>query len=152
MLPAGQANQMSAMRWLEAGATGSFGTVIEPCNYLQKFPSPGLLIQQYLGGASLIESYWKSVAWPAEGLFIGEPLATPFSRRIVAFTGDKASLQPYALAKGSYRVEKARFPIGPYVDGGRELTVSEPQEEVRIEELDAPYVRLVRVEQTVPRS
>ena len=26
----------------------------------------------------LVESYWKSVAWPGQGVFIGEPLATPF--------------------------------------------------------------------------
>ncbi len=30
--------QMSALRWLEAGATGSYGTVVEPCNYVTKFP------------------------------------------------------------------------------------------------------------------
>ena len=34
-----------------------------------------------LHGETLIESYWKSVAWPQQGLFIGEPLAAPFARR-----------------------------------------------------------------------
>ena len=28
-----------------------------------------------------IEAYWKSVAWPGQGVFIGEPLATPFRLR-----------------------------------------------------------------------
>jgi hypothetical protein len=36
----------------------------------------------YLAGDTLIEAYWKSVAMPAQGLFIGEPLAAPFGPRI----------------------------------------------------------------------
>ncbi len=71
-------SQMSSLRWLEAGATGSYGAVVEPCNFPQKFPHPGILIQSYLDGATLLETYWKSVAWPGQGIFIGEPLARPF--------------------------------------------------------------------------
>jgi uncharacterized protein (TIGR03790 family) len=73
----GQA-QMSSLRWLDAGATASYGAVSEPCNYPQKFPQPSLLLKHYLSGASAIEAYWKSVAWPAQGVFIGEPLAAPY--------------------------------------------------------------------------
>jgi uncharacterized protein (TIGR03790 family) len=72
--------QMSALRWLEAGATGSYGTVVEPCNLLQKFPHPAVLIDRYLRGDTLIEAYWKSVQMPGQGIFIGEPLAAPFRR------------------------------------------------------------------------
>lgn len=71
-------SQMSSLRWLEAGATGSYGAVVEPCNYLGKFPHPGIIIDNYLNGRSLIEAYWKSVAMPGEGVFIGEPLANPY--------------------------------------------------------------------------
>ncbi|MBW4554279.1 MAG: TIGR03790 family protein [Aphanocapsa sp. GSE-SYN-MK-11-07L] len=71
-------SQMSSLRWLEAGATGSYGTVVEPCNYLQKFPYPGIVIENYLNGNTLLESYWRSVPWPGQGVFIGEPLARPF--------------------------------------------------------------------------
>ncbi|MBK6659030.1 MAG: TIGR03790 family protein [Proteobacteria bacterium] len=70
--------QMSALRWLEAGATGSYGTVQEPCNFPQKFPDPVILVDGYLRGETLIEAYWKSVAMPGQGIFIGEPLAAPF--------------------------------------------------------------------------
>jgi uncharacterized protein (TIGR03790 family) len=70
--------QMSSLRWLEAGATASYGTVSEPCNYWQKFPNPSVLLAHYLSGESAIEAYWKSVAWPAQGVFIGEPLASPY--------------------------------------------------------------------------
>lgn len=72
--------QMSSLRWLEAGATASYGAVSEPCNYWQKFPQSTVLLRHYLSGASAIEAYWKSVAWPAQGLFIGEPLAAPYRR------------------------------------------------------------------------
>jgi len=72
--------QMSSLRWLEAGATASYGTVSEPCNYWQKFPHPAVLLRHYLNGDSALEAYWKSVSWPAQGVFIGEPLAAPYRR------------------------------------------------------------------------
>jgi len=72
--------QMSSLRWLEAGATASYGTVSEPCSHWQKFPRPDILLRHYLGGATAIEAYWRSVAWPAQGVFIGEPLARPYQR------------------------------------------------------------------------
>jgi uncharacterized protein (TIGR03790 family) len=75
-----ESKQMSALRWLEAGATGSYGTVVEPCALPQKFPSPAIVIARYLRGETLIEAYWKSVLMPGQGIFIGEPLAAPFSR------------------------------------------------------------------------
>lgn len=70
--------QMSSLKWLEAGATGTFGTVSEPCNYWQKFPNPAVLLNHYLAGDTLIEAYWKSVYWPTQGLILGEPLAAPY--------------------------------------------------------------------------
>lgn len=73
--------QMSALRWLEAGATASYGTVVEPCNHRGKFPDPGLLLTYYRRGDTLIESYWRSVAMPEQGVFIGEPLARPWGPR-----------------------------------------------------------------------
>ncbi len=70
--------QMSSLRWLQAGATGSYGTVVEPCAFIQKFPRPNIVIDRYLNGETLLEAYWKSVQWPGQGVFIGEPLAAPF--------------------------------------------------------------------------
>jgi uncharacterized protein (TIGR03790 family) len=70
--------QMSSLRWLEAGTTCSYGSVTEPCNYVEKFPRPNVVIDRYLNGETLLEAYWKSVQWPGQGLFIGEPLAAPF--------------------------------------------------------------------------
>lgn len=70
--------QMSSLKWLEAGATGSYGAVYEPCNFVQKFPNPEIVVTHYLNGDTLLEAYWKSVQWPGQGIFIGEPLARPF--------------------------------------------------------------------------
>ena len=46
---------------------------------LQKFPHPQLLLWHYLQGETAIEAYWKSVRWPDQSLFVGEPLAAPFA-------------------------------------------------------------------------
>ena len=72
--------QMTALEWLEAGATASYGSVSEPCNHWQKFPHPQVLLLHYVQGATALEAYWRSVAWPAQGVFVGEPLAAPFGR------------------------------------------------------------------------
>jgi uncharacterized protein (TIGR03790 family) len=81
-------SQMSSLRWLEAGATGSYGAVVEPCNFPNKFPHPGIVISRYMSGESLIEAYWKSVEMPGQGIFIGEPLASPFAHKQPIGSGD----------------------------------------------------------------
>lgn len=72
--------QMSVLSWIDAGATASYGTTSEPCAHPQKFPLPQPLLLFYLQGATALEAYWKSVMWPQQGLFVGEPLAAPFAR------------------------------------------------------------------------
>lgn len=69
---------MPITAWLDAGATASYGTVEEPCNLQQKFTRASVLVDHYWRGATAIEAYWKSVQWPGQGLFVGEPLAQPF--------------------------------------------------------------------------
>jgi uncharacterized protein (TIGR03790 family) len=71
--------QTPSLAFLEAGASGSYGTVVEPCNYTQKFPDPVDCFYQ-TRGFSLAEAYYQSVLNPFEGLFVGEPLAAPFAR------------------------------------------------------------------------
>ena len=77
----GGSGQMSILAWIASGATASYGTVSEPCSHPQKFPHPQVLLLNYLQGATAIEAYWKSVAWPQQGVFVGEPLAAPFAHR-----------------------------------------------------------------------
>jgi len=71
-------SQMSVLNWIDAGVTGTYGAVVEPCNFIQKFPRPEIVIQKYLAGNTLIEAYWKSVQMPGQGVFVGEPLASPY--------------------------------------------------------------------------
>jgi uncharacterized protein (TIGR03790 family) len=75
----GQHTQSPAWAWIGAGATASHGAVSEPCNHLHKFPHPGWLLGHYMQGSTAIEAYWKSVMWPQQSLFIGEPLSAPFA-------------------------------------------------------------------------
>ena len=65
--------------FLNAGASGSYGTVVEPCHYLEKFPSPQDYFYQ-ARGFSLAECYYQSLVNPYQGLIVGEPLAAPFAR------------------------------------------------------------------------
>jgi uncharacterized protein (TIGR03790 family) len=106
--------QMSSLRWLEAGATGSFGTVAEPCNHPQKFPLPALAMARYAEGDTLVEAYWKSVAWPGEGVFIGEPLARPFAPTLAADGEGGAVLKLFSPMRKSARLEASQSPMGPY--------------------------------------
>ena len=71
--------QTPSLAFLEAGASGSYGTVVEPCNWTQKFPDPVDYFYQ-TRGFSVAEAYYQSVLNPFEGLLVGEPLAAPFAR------------------------------------------------------------------------
>lgn len=95
--------QMSALRWLEAGCSASFGTVVEPCNFTSKFPQASVLMRHYFRGEPIVEAYWKSVYMPGEGLFIGEPLARPFDADVTGW--DEATS---TLTLTTNRLEAAR--------------------------------------------
>jgi uncharacterized protein (TIGR03790 family) len=71
--------QTTLLAFINAGASGSYGTVVEPCAYLEKFPAPQNYFYQ-ARGFTLAECYYQSVANPYQGLFVGEPLAAPFAR------------------------------------------------------------------------
>lgn len=70
--------QLDTLAFLQAGAAGTYGTVDEPCNYLQKFPIPMDYFWQ-ARGFSLAECYYMSVTNPYQGVMVGEPLSAPFA-------------------------------------------------------------------------
>jgi len=119
-------SQMSAFAFLKAGTTASYGTVTEPCAYQQKFPDPATLVPAYLGGARLVEAYWKSVRWPAQGLFLGEPLARPFGNGFRAsFSRGTLTLTTTAMTPGrSYLIEAADAATGPFTKVRGPLTIA----------------------------
>ena len=101
VLPGG-AGQMPITAWLDAGATASYGTVEEPCNFQQKFSRASVLIDHYWRGATAIEAYWKAVQWPGQGLFVGEPLAQPFrDAPSFAIVGGEYQIKTRSLRPGS---------------------------------------------------
>jgi uncharacterized protein (TIGR03790 family) len=138
--------QMSSLRWLEAGATASYGTVTEPCNHLQKFPMPAIAIFHYMSGATAIEAYWKSVAWPGEGLFIGEPLARPFAPKLTRTGEGSYQLTLISPRKAVWRMEQSESIMGPFVPTARGLPVAAGKNTVRISVPPGGkgYLRLVR--------
>ena len=107
-------SQTSALEWLTAGATGSYGTTVEPCNYQEKFPDIAVVMGHYLGGETLIEAYWKSVRMPGQGVFIGEPLARPFGGVRVFRVKGRLHAQTRLLRPGDYLLEASVGRIGPY--------------------------------------
>ena len=92
----GPNDQTPLLAFLEAGAAGSYGTVVEPCNYVVKFPSPMDYVYQNRGFC-LAEAYYQSILNPYQGLLAGEPLSAPFARRGRA---DWSSLNQGALVGG----------------------------------------------------
>lgn len=116
-------SQMSSVRWLEAGATASYGTVIEPCSYPQKFPSPAVAMFHYALGATAIEAYWKSVAWPGQGIFIGEPLAKPFAPLLREISPGRYELTIFTPRAGRVRIEKSLSAAGPFKLHSRQQSI-----------------------------
>lgn len=142
-------SQMSSLRWLEAGATGSYGTVVEPCNFAAKFPAPAIVMTRYLQGETLIEAYWKSVLMPGQGLFIGEPLARPYAGVNHQLIEGGVVLSARLLAPGHYDVQAAPSMMGPYRSVGR-LPIAMGTREVRLGNIPPAYYRFVHQPEPAP--
>ena len=74
----GANSQTNLLAFINAGAAGSYGTVVEPNADTQKFPNPQDYFYQ-ARGFSLAESYYQSINAPYLGLTVAEPLAAPFA-------------------------------------------------------------------------
>lgn len=71
--------QTKMSQWIKKGASGSYGTVEEPCNYSGKFPHARMHVFYYQG-LSLGESVLRSLEFvPFQGLIYGDPLTRPFA-------------------------------------------------------------------------
>ena len=92
--------QMDVLAWLEAGATASYGEVVEPCARAQKFPQASVLVSNYFSGNTVVEAYTKSVQMPGEGLFVGDPLARPFGTT-ASFSGGALKIKTSIMQPGS---------------------------------------------------
>jgi uncharacterized protein (TIGR03790 family) len=144
--------QTSALEWLSAGATGSYGTSTEPCSFRAKFPEPGIVIAQYLSGDSLVEAYWKSVLMPGQGVFIGDPLARPFGGMRVLRSASGTVVLTRALPPGNYIVEAATSSIGPFRPIGVLRAVGFGVREIRLPANETRFVRLRSAPEAPPRQ
>ena len=75
----GPNGQTTLLAFINAGASGSYGTVTEPTADARKFPDPQVYFYQ-ARGFSLAECYYQSICMPYQGLIVGEPLAAPFQQ------------------------------------------------------------------------
>ncbi len=116
------AGQTPLLEFLEAGASASYGTVVEPCNYTYKFPDPMVYFYQNRGFC-LAEAYYQSLANPYEGLIVGEPLSAPFARPGMATWNSPAAgsvLGGSAIFNLSFSAADASRPLAQvdlFVDG-----------------------------------
>jgi uncharacterized protein (TIGR03790 family) len=92
-----ESGMTDALDYLIAGATASYGTVVEPCNYLEKFPAPRNYFYQ-ARGFSIAECYYQSVTNPYQGILAGEPLAAPFA---LPCSGSWSNLPSNAVLAGA---------------------------------------------------
>ena len=73
-------SQTKMTRWIAKGASGTAGTVEEPCNYAGKFPHARLHVV-YFKGLTLAESWYRSMGYkPFQELFLGDPLTRPYAQ------------------------------------------------------------------------
>jgi uncharacterized protein (TIGR03790 family) len=78
----GCGGQVTVWQIIDAGATGSYGTVEEPYAQTGKFVDPDKFLKVYTDGYTLIEAAWRSVDFPYQGLFVGDPLTAPYGKRL----------------------------------------------------------------------
>ena len=71
-----QRPQTKCTAWLDAGATATCGSVVEPYANANKFPRH-VFLSITRGGCSVLESFYQSVASPLQQLF-WDPLARPY--------------------------------------------------------------------------
>ena len=136
--------QMSIVRWLEAGATASYGTAFEPCNYTDKFPNALALLPHYFRGETVIEAYWKSVNWPGEGVFVGEPLARPWGDAIITWEPPTLTIETYQFVPGKlYTLESGASADGPWTLLAADLgTPMNLRTKISIPDASAPFYRI----------
>ncbi|MFO1513424.1 MAG: TIGR03790 family protein [Verrucomicrobiota bacterium] len=130
----GANDQNTALTFIHAGASGSYGTVTEPQPITDKFPNPQNYFYQSRG-FSLAECYYQSLRIPYQGLIVGEPLAAPFQKPA---TGSWSGATSNAVLTGtrqltvSFSAADAGHPlqqIDLFIDGkfNRTLTNLPPQ-------------------------
>ena len=101
-------------------------------------------MEHYLRGETLIEAYWKSVAMPGQGIFIGDPLANPYSGSIEFVYQDRAVISTPPLARGKYSLLSSDNISGPYEPELLDLHVESERQKFPLKQFDRKFYQLVR--------
>ena len=69
-----------ALEWLRQGATASYGSVSEPCNHVEKFPSPAVFLDHYLRGDTMHRSLLEERGHAGPGIVHRRAVGTALLR------------------------------------------------------------------------
>lgn len=78
---AGKHKQTRVTSFLNYGAAGASGTVVEPLAIDKKFPSAQVHVH-YARGCTLAEAFYQAVSGPYQLLIVGDPLCKPWANRL----------------------------------------------------------------------
>lgn len=142
-----QKPQTKLTAWLEAGATASAGSVVEPYSNPDKFPSARFFVH-YVSGATMLESFYQSIACPLQNLLLGDPLAKPYAVPIMTqvLGANRIERDFTYLAKAQCQIQNAEFLYSFLLDGKAIRGVSDdPTVYIRARKLADGYHELYGV-------
>ena len=131
MLPDPCFNQSSVWDWMRLGAIASYGTVTEPCAFPEKFPDP-MIYFWYVRGFTAGEALAMSVRNPYQGIWVGDPLAAPFSAPpSVAFLSPAPNAEvdgevPLQISAAAHERGAPPVFLDLYIDGRHHAPVARP--------------------------
>jgi hypothetical protein len=108
----------------------------------------------YLQGETLLEAYWKSVAMPGQGIFVGDPLARPFAGFNSDYKNGALKISMRAIEPGIYSAQVSSTMIGPFHEIGR-LRIGPGVREIRMNNIQPGYYRFENLAgkfQELPRN
>ena len=133
---------MSSLKWLEAGATASYGTVVEPCSFPQKFPSlqsPCSIMQPM---PVLSKPTGKALPGRVK-VYLSESLK-PFAPSLRETAPGRFQLIVFSPRAGRLRIEKSTSAAGPFNPIPRQTLIRRGENLLRLrfdEKIDG-YLRL----------
>jgi len=86
---------------------------------------------------------------PGQGIFIGEPLARPFSGFTPTYKDSELRIEARVIPPGFYSVQIAPSMVGPYREAGK-IRVGWGTHEIKLKGIQPGYVRFERL--TAKRS
>jgi hypothetical protein len=103
--------QYVATEFLKAGASATYGSIVEPCAFNTKFPNSYIVASNLLKGLTVLEAYWKSIRMPYEGLLMGDPLTRPWARMKAVLIGGCSASCAQSLTITNYKAPALAYKV-----------------------------------------